>query len=80
MSKRKISPVDTERYNAIFVTLKNARSLLHGACSELLYTERSDPGMAEAIRNASEALKAVQLDCARRADPDAAALLDAPKT
>ena len=74
--KRKPNPADVERFTAIYVTIANARALLHRACSDLNYTSRAEPAMREAIQAASTALQRVQLDCTRITDPKHAPLLD----
>lgn len=80
MPKRRTNPADVERFTAVYVTLKNARALLHGACSELLYTtataQLDTAEMRKAIQDASTALQRVQLDCTRVTDPEHAPLLD----
>jgi len=75
--KRKTNPADIERYTAVYVTIANARALLHRACTELNFTSRAEPSIQDAIQAASTALQKVQLDCTRYTDPKHAPLLDA---
>jgi hypothetical protein len=77
LAMRKPNPADVERFAAVYVTIKNARALLHSAQAELNFATQPTAAMRDAIQAASTALQRVQLDCTRHTDPEHAPLLDA---